>query len=296
MNEAVREIHTESDITAYQDYLRGEWCEKTSSQIQEGTILKRLFIDLELSWRSTSYTAQLPATSILAMHAAALGRGKFASSDRTILAYSEKIVDELIQRLPGIAEICSMRSAITRELVIISAETRDEIASKKEVGVPVELIWSEFMGTAPFRLSLWSSQRVSYVAFFNAYEVFLVNCLKVGTGRESLRSTVKEFKSALREGLDKDISEACWHHHDIRIVRDVRHALIHNGGRETKDLKTHNHGIRMCKSELQIVPADIKRMLSLFMHAVDEIISVTRDNEKFKQPEGDYELCRSDDE
>src|SRR5205809_4273827 len=127
---------------------------------------------------------------------------------------------------------------------------------------PIEPMWAQFMNEAPFRISLWASQRVAFVAFYNAYEAFIVDCLKIGTGRSQLRLTDKKpFNEALRSGLSKDISIPCWPHHEINIARLVRHALSHNGGRETEDLKKQKHGIKLIGEELQVVPEDNHRML-----------------------------------
>lgn len=51
-------------------------------------------------------------------------------------------------------------------------------------------MWNEFLNDPPFHLSLLGSQRVAYVAFYNAYEAFLIiDCLKFGKGLLRLRTT-----------------------------------------------------------------------------------------------------------
>ena len=100
MAEADWHIFTDSDINACQGYLPDEWGENTIGTIPEGTLLERLLLDLALAWRSASYTAQLPATSIRAMHAAAIGRASFVTPDSSIVAYSEKIIAQLTQKVP----------------------------------------------------------------------------------------------------------------------------------------------------------------------------------------------------
>jgi hypothetical protein len=64
MDEPDRKIHTETDIMAYEGYMPGDWGEKTIKPIPVGTVLEHLLLDLAMSWRSTSYTAQMPVTSI----------------------------------------------------------------------------------------------------------------------------------------------------------------------------------------------------------------------------------------
>jgi hypothetical protein len=296
MAEPDRHIYMESEIKAYEGYMPDEWGEKTIGPSPEGTVLERLLLDLGLAWRSASYTAQMPATSIRAMHAAAVGRSNFVSPDSSIVAYSERIIGELCQRVPEVVGFTGLRARLVAELVKIAADFRDRAAAVKEE-YPVEPIWAQFMSDTAFRISLWSSQRISYMAFYNAYEAFLVDCLKVGTGFTQLRSTDKKvFNEALRTGFGTDISNPCWSHHEINIARLVRHALSHNGGRETDDLRKQKHGIKLIDQELQIVPEDIHRMLRRLRKAVEEVIRVTKALPSFLAPVAKLPPPREDEE
>ena len=70
MEEPDRTIHTVTHIKAYEGYMPDDWGEKTIGGASVGTVIERLLLDLGMAWRSASYTAQMPATSIRAMHAA----------------------------------------------------------------------------------------------------------------------------------------------------------------------------------------------------------------------------------
>src|SRR5437588_12109521 len=104
MAEPDRHIYTDSNLRAYEGYMPDEWGEKTIGPIPEGTVLERLLLDLAMSWRSASYTAQMPATAIRAMHATAVGRSNFVSPDSSIVAYSERMIGQLSQRVPELIE------------------------------------------------------------------------------------------------------------------------------------------------------------------------------------------------
>ncbi|HUE12885.1 MAG TPA: hypothetical protein VMR25_01865 [Planctomycetaceae bacterium] len=284
MDQPDRTIHTETDIKAYRGYMPDDWGAKTVGPIPAGTVLERLLLDLLMSWRSASYTAQMPATTIRAIHATAIGKGSVVTPDSSIVAYSERIIGALVQRVPELTENGSLRSKLMAELTKITADFRDRAAAVTN-DIPIEPIWTQFMDDIAFRMSLWESQRVAYVAFYNAYEAFVVRCLKVGTGRSSLRSTDKKtFNEALRSGLAKDVSGPCWSHHEINIARLVRHALSHNDGHETEELSAQKHGIKLIGDELQIVPEDIHRMLRRLRKAVEEMIAATKDDPRFMAP------------
>ena len=280
MAEPDRCIYTESDIKAYEGYMPDDWGEKTIGPMPEGTVLERLLLDLALSWRSVTYTAQMPAASIRAMHAAAVGRSKFVSQDSSIVAYSDGIICKLSQRVPELVEYSGLRARLVAELATIAAEFRDRAAAVKN-DYPIEPIWAEFMTDPCFRINLWASQRVAYVAFYNAYEAFLVDCVKCATGASSMRTQADDFKKGLRTGFAKDIAHSCWFHAEINVARLVRHALSHNGGRQTDDLKKQRHGIRLIDEELQITPEDNQRMLRRLRRAVEEVIAVTKDDARF---------------
>lgn len=281
VDKSVRKIHTESDIDAYSGYIPDDWSEKFVGFISEGSVMDRLLLDLVLSWRCASYTAQLPASLIRAIHAAGLGRKSFVSPDSSIVAYSDRIIEKLTLRVPDLIENRLLRAKVMKELVTLAAEFRDHAATLKHE-YPIEPIWAQFMEDVAFRISLWASQRVAYVAFYNAYEAFIVDCLKVVTGLSSLRSTDKKvFNEALRTGMRSDVSSACWSHHEINIARLIRHALSHNGGRETEDLKRQKHGVMLIGGELQIVAEDNHRMLRRLRNAVEVIVDATRVDQRF---------------
>ena len=293
MAEADWHIFTDSDINAYQGYLPDEWGENTIGPIPEGTVLERLLLDLALAWRSASYTAQLPATSIRAMHAAAIGRASFVSPDSSIVAYSEKIIAQLTGMVPELTENRALRIRLMESLATIACEFRDR-ASQVGTSIPIDPIWADFMNDPAFRLSLWSSQRIAFVAFYNAYEVFLIDCLKVSTGLTSLRTQMEEFRKALRNSLREDIADPCWFHGEINIARLVRHALSHNGGRQTEDLKKQKFDIKLIGDNLQIVPEDNHWMLRRLRKAVEKVITVTRDAPKFIAPAAELPNSRED--
>lgn len=295
LEEPVTHILTDPDFKAYETYVPKEWGEKVIGALPKDTVLEQLLLDLGLSWRSASYTAQMPATSIKAMHAAAVGRASFVSPDSSIIAFSDKILAMLSRRLPEVVENSKTRARIQAELVDITAEVRDRAAAAKD-DFPIEPIWAEFMNDAAFRISLWSSQRIAYVAIYNAYEAFLVECLKVGKGLSRLRTTEPVFKDALRNALSRDITGPCWSHHEINIPRLIRHALSHNGGRVTEDLKKHKHGVELVGDMLQIMPQDIQRMLGRLFTAVDEVIAATSHDPKFLAPAAELRPSKGDEE
>lgn len=157
--------------------------------------------------------------------------------------------------------------------MIISSDIRDARASVKP-DVPIEPIWRSLIELQPFQMNVWSSQRVSYATFFNAYETFIVRTAKVAWGKEvkKFRTTSKEFKQALRGSFANDLFANCWDATDLKRVRFVRHALTHTGGRETDDLKELGHNIKLIDGVLQIMPDDNRALIKLLQDSVECLV------------------------
>jgi hypothetical protein len=283
MSDVVREIYIDRRMEFYEGYIPDDWASNAFAPVKSGSVLDRLLLDLLLAWRTTAYTAAMPATAIKVAQATTLGYARYESPDRSIIAYSEAILAKLSRKIPELVEDRRLRETILEELVTISDEFREQRAAV-EPDMPIEPIWQDFLTQDAFFLSVWSSQRVAFVAFYNAYEAFLIDCAKQVLGVEQLRTTEQAFKEALRTGFGKDISVPCWTHHEINNARLVRHALSHAGGRETADLKKQKHGIRVEDGAFQIVPDDNHNLLRHLRGGVEAIIGAAAGHPRLSCP------------
>ncbi len=234
-------------------------------------------------WRTTSYTAAMPAVSVQTARATLLGYANHTTPDSSIVAFGDNIVAKVSRTVPELVENRDLRERLTAQLVIEAdnfRNTRDAV----ELDMPIEPMWSQMLKEPAFQMSVWSSQRMSYVAFYNAYEAFLVNCAKHILGVTKLRATDKEFKDALRTGLGKDVFQPCWAHAELNNSRLVRHALSHADGRETDDLKKQRHGIMLIEGVLQILPEDNHKMLARLRSGVDALVTLAAAHPKFATP------------
>ncbi len=280
MADPVRNIYIDKRMGQYEGYIPDDWAPKAFGPVKPGSALDNLLVDLLLGWRTTAYTASMPATAIKVAQSSTLGYAKYVSPDGMIVAYSEAIVAKVSRKVPELVEDRRLREAVLRELVTVADEFR-AAHSAATPEMPVEPIWADFLKQDAFAMSVWSSQRISFVAFYNAYEAFLVNCVKFALGVGQLRATDKEFQEALRTGFGKDISSACWSHHEINNARLVRHALSHADGRETADLKKQRHGVKVLEGKLQIVPHDNHNLLRRLRAGVEALVDTATADPKF---------------
>ena len=280
MSEPLREIWIDNRIESYDSYLPADWTGKLYEASKGISELYQMVVDLVLTWRTTAYTAMMPATAIKAMQAATLGYARYVTPDASIISYSETILAKVSQKVPELVEDRNLRSRFMNEIVTVADELRSKLAAVTPE-MPIKPLWQDFLQNDPFRLSVWASQRISYIAFYNAYEAFLVICAKQVLGCDKLRATDKEFLNALKTAFGPDLSGQCWTHHEIQISREVRHSLSHAGGRETDKLKKLRHGIKLIDGILQIVPDDNHKMLKRLRVGVDSLIGAAAVHPKF---------------
>jgi hypothetical protein len=173
-----------------------------------------------------------------------------------------------------------LRSRMLSELVNAADSVR-EANSKLKQELDPEIIWQNFLGVTPFQLAVWSSQRVSYIAFYNSYEGFLVDCIKHAHGLDRLRTSDSGFLDKLRSAFSEDVSGSCWTHNEINTGRLVMHSLSHANGRITADLKKQKHRIAILEGVLQIMPDDNRKLLARLRSGVDALVQVTKQDPRF---------------
>jgi hypothetical protein len=280
MSNSLGTVYVDARISQYEGYLPDDWMGRALDASKPAAALGQIVANLLLAWRTAAYTASTPLTIIKTVQAAMLGYARVVSSDASIIAFSDGVVARMSQRIPDLVEDRRLRERLVRELVTLADEIRAQRAALT-TEMPVEPVWQDFLKQDAFVLSVWSSQRVSFVAFYNAYEAFLVECVKRATGVTRLRAQDTEFLRFLRTAFGTDLSGPCWTNREIQIAREVRHSLSHAGGHETENLKKQKHGIRLEGSVLQIVPDDNHRLLRPLRNGVDAIITAAAAHPKF---------------
>ena len=152
-----------------------DWAPKAFGPVKSGTALDDLLVDLLLAWRTIAYTASMPAIAIKVAQATTLGYAKFVSPDGSIIAFADAVLAKVSRKVPELVDDRKLRARLFREIVTVADEFRQQ-RSAVTPEMPIEPIWQDFLKQDAFAMSVWSSQRVSYVAFYNAYEAFLVDC------------------------------------------------------------------------------------------------------------------------
>ena len=266
------QIYVDTRISAYKNYLTTEKAKSLCDAANTAGVLARFVLDLTLQWRTVSYTASMPALLVESLGTFSEGYMASVSPNGGILQFAEVVLAKLSRRIPALVDDRQLRSQFATELVTLAHEFHSAKSNVTQ-NIDHDAIWNDYLKLAPFAMSVWSSQRVAFVTFYNAYESFLVRCVKQVTGVGKIRTTSKEFKRALRENFSVDIMSPCWTNHDLNIARLVRHSLSHANGCPTNELNGQRHNIKLIDDVLQITPDDNHALLGVLSRAVETLIS-----------------------
>jgi hypothetical protein len=274
MNDPVRTLLIDKRFDSYGKYVPDEWSAGFFKNVRENSILDQLLTDFGLTWRTTAYVASMPGTFVKALQVSMLEYAAYTSPDSSLMAFGEKVIAEVSAEVPELIENSGLRRRILAALVTSADAFRSR--GKKattEVDMPIQQLWDHFLKQEAFYMTVSATQRVAYVAFYNAYEAFVVDCVRQVLNAVKLRATDAEFMDGLKTAFGIDLSGPCWGTREIAIGREVRHALSHAGGRETDKVKNLKPGIALREGILQIVPDDNKKLIAGLRKAVDALVA-----------------------
>jgi len=231
--------------------------------------------NLLLQWRGISYAVEFPSSLVAHMSAFA---GSFLAQQAphsNILKLADAVLAQCSSALPELTSDPLLARKLHATVVDLAARVPNASASGDYLSPP-DKWWDAYLEEKVFRMTLWSSLRVGYMAVFNAYETFISQCVQQLSGVRDLRSGSKQFKEYLKQYLGRHLSEKCWYAADIYALRQVRHSLSHAGGRVTDALRTARHGVHVHDDILQIMPTDIRRAYGTLGRAALVLINTVR--------------------
>lgn len=127
-------------------------------------------------------------------------------------------------------------------------------------------IWAAYQNEYEFDMALWMSEISAYCAIYFAYEIFLINSIKVANGLISLRTNMLPHE--IERLLGSTVKVQCWEDEPIEIARLVRHAVAHNGRKLTTDLSKYKSKICLEGNEVVIMARDTTKLFNLLKQRV----------------------------
>jgi len=267
MIEVIATIQVDRRVGEYADFLTTQRASELGNRTEAPKLLA--IVDrLLLNWRSTSYLAAMPAMYVTSQKATLEGYAKGEVSDTMLLALTEHLLLSFAQLVPEMVNEPGLVRKLNQALIIRGANFRDA-RDKAKMVFEVDDKWEEFLAFPPFAQYVWSSERLSYQAVYNAYEDFLIDCANVTANKPNLRTADKEFKRALEAlGVYAD----CWEARPVLEIRLLRHSLAHVSGRITENMDKHNVKPMNDDEVSQVFPENVKKAIDVLTSCVLKVI------------------------
>jgi hypothetical protein len=263
-----KNIVVDDRMDSYQSFFDGEWARRVS-KVAEGTPLDPFVFDLAFSWRGAANTHRMPWMMVQAVKSFENSYRSSVSSlsDDFVQAVRLRLLSEMGDRLQP-----EQRHELQAKVDRIEGDVR---AVRSTIGSQVvfnpKQLWDEWVVMSEFQFCLQASQRLAFGALLYAYEDFLLRCFRLQSGKADYqigRKFSEDFAAAFSIGL----RDYCWSDPEVNVARQVRHALVHNGGRETDTLRKLGHGIRVEDGELQIMPPHTKALFEILKVRVERFV------------------------
>jgi len=267
-----RRIRIDERLGSYKEFFDHSKGRRLDETVR-GTKLDKPAFDLGTSWKAASNTLRLPWLTVLATE-------RFGRNFAKDHGFAPQFTMLLEQQLPE-----RMKTALkpVQQLALHSAvnEIREKAQSLNKSAkriIRAELHWQSYLEPSEdgsrkeFCLAIWGSQRIGYSAVYHAYENFLRQCMVIATGNAKYRfGKIQTLIADVRTHFGPAVVDACVTDDRVNSARLVRHALAHNGGIVTSELRGKDHGIELVDDELQIMAPDNQRLMSLLQDCVQTL-------------------------
>lgn len=251
MADIERTTAVENDLNAYEGFFDEDWG-KDFMRILKGSKLQEIGYDLARNWHAASSARSLPHLMIKCMDALQHKNLEEIEplGNKKISVFRDKVVSSM----EGKGE--KMRPMFRKKLQDTLNELDQHATSmlrsaKNQSHDKMEDHWGYLVNNQHFHSCLWSSERTCYGSIYYSYEWFLKECVRVFKGESTYR-VGRDFKKDFNDAFGQQMTETCWTDQEVNIARLTRSALVHNGGRVTKDLRKHKHPFHLEGEELQI--------------------------------------------
>lgn len=271
----VQSIVVDPRYESYQDLFDQQLAESLDAAAAQVPYLVPPTSNLLLQWRGVSYTVTFPASLVDHMSAFAASFVSQQAPHSNIHKLADAVLAQCLLAIPEITSEPSLACKLRNAVLDIAARVPDAYASGT-YSLPSAEWWAAYIEKKPFRMTLWSALRIGYMAVFNAYETFVVQCVREITGNATVRSSDRNFVTVIRECLGETVTQRVWSGTDVKTVQLTRHSLAHAGGRVTPGLRDAPHNIRVHEDVLQIMPADIRRTYTTLARAAIDLLESAR--------------------
>lgn len=170
-------------------------------------------------------------------------------------------VAKMIERrahVGGIFIDAPLRAGLVRAVEEAHSEALSNV-TKRPVKMNPSDVWSRYLAIPDFTLSLWHAEMAAFSQVYFAYECFLVDSMKLRLGLSKLWA--RDLARAGQGRVPESLLESVVRDERVRFARFMRHAIVHNGGKMTDDLRPFSEWIHADDNGLISIGPDQTRML-----------------------------------
>ncbi len=254
-SEVVMNLIIDKRLDSYTQFFDHEVGRKFTT-LTNGTKLDETAGILCGTWKAASNTMRLPWLAVNSIENVGLGAAIDTTSRRSFLEYLPTHLRNKLQ-IPmalGIQIDAEIHRAIYAYR-IAEEETKRTFNS--------DLIWNSFLDfkkddgspVVEFPMAVWGSQQIGFGATYHAYENFLRAVLVKLSGNLGYRIKYDgKIQKDVANLLDKSISDQCIDDPKIKLAKEIRNSLAHEGGYVEVDPATPDqyHGFSVVNNIVQV--------------------------------------------
>ena len=268
-DEIVKSIFCDDRLDAYKPFFDHPWAGWLSDKVR-GTTIDFAVSVLLLEWKATSLAFCQPWLT-----------------QQMLKNYAEGFTGGGNESLP-IRWVAGMRENLVERVnltVTQKNKLREEInkayeLAKKAVVEPVrfdfEETWQDFLNNKDYLLAIASQQKLCFGSLYYAYEDWLSRCVALTTARPAFTlPSGKKATKELQKAFGEEASAKCWTDSPVYTAREVRHAVVHNGGRNNEKLREAGCTIRVSdEGDLLIAADDTRSLYTLLSDRVSYLVDL----------------------
>lgn len=269
--DGVMNIWLDQDLESYAQFYDHALAKKLE-ELTRGTTLERSAVILCGTWKAASNSMRLPWLSVASIQEVGLGAAIDTKSRRGFLRTLSAALQYNLVMPKGQWQLLENQIQL-----IAAAYLTAEKETKKTYNK--ELVWKAFLTlkkpdgspVAEFPMAIWGSQQIGFGATYHAYENFMrtvIEMFEVKAGRKAgYRVDYRngKFQKHVAEHLDPSISDGCIDDDKIKIAKEIRNSLAHQGGYVEVDPKTPDgfNGYRVIDNIVQITATNNRELFLL---------------------------------
>lgn len=272
--ERIKRFKVGTELDDYDHFFQNSWAASVREQAT-GNALEQDVFDLCATWHGLSEARRLPnlMVRLLATGMRGFMRDQPIVPIKVLYALADRVLERPL--LANIKVPRKARPALRREIreLAKSIETATDEELESQGGLfHEEQIWAQMFRESPLTAGLWQSEVNAYCGVYFAYENFFVRVAKRLSGRAKLQA--KGAADVVELELGQASRRNCWDDSRVEKARLIRHALVHNGRRMTRDLNNSQFrsGIELQDGEIVILPHDTTNLYSVLTACTDSLL------------------------